>query len=148
MAASPPILALAPALTDRTLAIVLALGFVALFIALVVMVWTRWGQARPMAKCAGLSFAAHALLLIYAYSTQVLFDKPGSLFGQTVKVYVPDARDNEEAAPHPEIGEPQPWEQPGLDNAPDLNAPAPSPARPDFQPREMERTAPPLPGIR
>jgi hypothetical protein len=133
-----------PAMTDRTLAIVLALGFVAVFVALVVMVWTRWGQARPMSKCAGLSFAAHALLLIYAYSTQVLFDKPGSLFGQTVKVYVPDAHDDEEAAPHPEIGEPAAWDQLGIDNAPDLNARAPTPIRPDFRPREVERTAPPL----
>jgi hypothetical protein len=144
------ILAVRPAMTDRSLAIVLAIGFVGLFIALVVMVWTRWGQARPIAKCAGLSFAAHALLLIYAYSTQVLFDKPGSLFGQTVKVYVPDAHDNEEAAPHPEVGEPQPWEQPGLDSAPDLNAPPPSLARADMGPAAMERaplarTAPPLP---
>ena len=123
----PTLFAFLPAMTDRALAIVLALGLVAVFIALVVMVWTRWGQARPMAKCAGLSFAAHALLLIYAYSTQVLFEKPGSLFGQTVKVYVPDAHDNEEAAPHPEVGEPKPWDQPGLDQAADLNAPAPAP---------------------
>ncbi|MCI0358113.1 MAG: hypothetical protein L0211_06505, partial [Planctomycetaceae bacterium] len=142
---SPLLFALRPAMTDRTLAIVLAAGFVAVFIALVVMVWTRWGQARPMSKCAGLSFAAHALLLIYAYSTQVLFDQPGSLFGQAVKVYVPDAHDDEEAAPHPEIGEPQAWDQPGIDNAPELNALAPSPARPDFRPREIERMAPALP---
>lgn len=140
----PLLFALRPAMTDRALAIVLAAGFTAVFVALVVMVWTRWGQARPMSKCAGLSFAAHALLLIYAYSTQVLFDRPGSLFGQTVKVYVPDAHDDEEAAPHPEIGEPAPWEQPGIDYAPDLNAWAPSPIRPDFRPREIERTAPAL----
>ena len=134
------LLALAPAMTDRALAIVLALGLAAVFVALVVLVWTRWGQARPMAKCAGLSFAAHALLLIYAYSTQVLFEKPGSLFGQTVKVYVPDARDGEEAAPHPEIGEPKPWDQPGLDNAPDLNAAAPSLIRADVAAPPIERT--------
>ncbi len=145
MLPTPPLFALLPALTDRALAIVLALGLVAVFIALVVMVWTRWGQARPMAKCTGLSFAAHALLLIYAYSTQVLFDKPGSLFGQTVNVYVPDAHDNEEAAPQPEVGEPKPWDQPGLDNAPDLNAAAPSLARADIAPRPIERTIAALP---
>jgi hypothetical protein len=143
------LLALAPAMTDRALAIVLALGLVAVFVGLVVLVWTRWGQARPIAKCAGLSFAAHALLLIYAYSTQVLFDKPGSLFGQTVKVYVPDARDGEEAAPHPEVGEPKPWDQPGLDNAPDLNAAALSLVRADIAAPPIERALPtsPLPAL-
>jgi hypothetical protein len=139
-----PPFALWPAMTDRALAIVLALGLVAVFIGLVVLVWTRWGQARPISKCAGLSLAAHALLLIYAYSTQVLFEKPGSLFGQTVKVYVPDARDSEEAAPHPEIGEPTAWDQPGLENAPDLNALAPSLARADIAPPPIEREMPAL----
>jgi hypothetical protein len=117
-------------MSDRTLAIVLAIGFIALFLALVVLVWTRWGQARPIAKCAGLSLAAHLLLFIYAYSTRVLFDQPGSWLGQTVKVHIVDAQDDEEAAPAPELASEQPWDRPGEDDSRDINVfgPAPSPS--------------------
>jgi hypothetical protein len=104
-------------LTDRALAITLAVGFILLFVTLVVLVWTRWGQVRPIAKCVLLSLAAHVLLLIYAYSTRVLFDQPGSWLGQTTKVHLVDADDYEEAAPLPEEDEPTPWEQAGLDSA-------------------------------
>jgi hypothetical protein len=114
-------------MSDRALAIVLAIGFISLFIALVVMVWTRWGQARPIAKCAGLSFVAHLLLLIYAYSTRVLFDQPGSWLGQTVKVHIVDAKDYEEAAFAPELEEEQPWSRPGDDDSEELNLLAPAP---------------------
>ncbi len=115
-------------MSDRALAIVLAIGFISLFIALVVMVWTRWGQARPIAKCAGLSFAAHLLLLIYAYSTRVLFDQPGSWLGQTVKVHLVDAKDYEETAFAPELEEEQPWSRPGDDDSEELNLLAPAPS--------------------
>lgn len=115
-------------MSDRALAIVLAIGFISLFIALVVMVWTRWGQARPIAKCAGLSLAAHLLLLIYAYSTRVLFDQPGSWLGQTVKVHIVDAQDYEEAAFAPELAEEQPWSRPGDDDSEELNLLAPAPS--------------------
>src|SRR3990170_1277213 len=110
-------------MSDRALAIVLALGFVSLFITLVVMVWTRWGQARPLAKCVGLSLAAHLLLLVYACSTGVLFDQPGTWTGQTVKVHLVDAQDDEEAATAAETEKEQSWDQSGEDNAPLLVQP-------------------------
>jgi hypothetical protein len=118
-------------MSDRSLAIVLAIGFISLFAALVVMVWTRWGQARPIAKCAGLSFAAHLLLLVYAYSTRVLFDQPGSWLGQTVKVHIVDAEDYEEAAFAPELHEEQLWSRPGDDDSEEINVLAPVPSTSD-----------------
>jgi hypothetical protein len=129
-------------MSDRGLAIVLALGFIGLFIALVVLVWTRWGQARPIAKCAGLSFAAHLLLLIYAYGTRVLFDQPGSWLGQTVKVHLVDAQDNVEAAPALEGENEQAWDRPGEDHAP-LNAAMPAAHDPMPQALEIAKASPP-----
>ena len=124
-------------MSDRALAIVLALGFISLFIALVVLVWTRWGQARPIAKCAGLSFAAHLLLLIYAYGTRVLFDQPGTWLGQNVKVHLVDAQDNVEAAPALEGETQQAWDRPGEDNAP-LNVATPAPVAEEPMPQAVE----------
>jgi hypothetical protein len=102
-------------LTDRALAITLAVGFILLFVTLVVLVWTRWGQVRPIAKCVLLSLAAHVLLLIYAYSTRVLFDQPGTWLGQTTKVHLVDADDFEEAAHLLEEDESTPWDQAGIE---------------------------------
>ena len=149
------------AISDRTLAIVLASGLVTLFVALAVLIWTRWGQARPLSKCIGLSGVAHLLLLVYAYSTRVLFDQPGHWTGQdSVKIHLADPRDSEEAAPLPEGTNPKPWEQPGIDHTAELNIASPSrpeatpakPERADVKPREipLETPAPaplPMPAI-
>ena len=108
-------------MSDRALAIVLAVGMISLFLALVVMVWTQWGQARPLTKCAGLSFAAHVLLLIYACSTRVLFDQPGSWTGQTVKIHLVDAQDDEEAGLAGELEIEQAWDRQGEEGG-ELNA--------------------------
>ncbi|MEX2175796.1 MAG: hypothetical protein WD872_15640 [Pirellulaceae bacterium] len=141
----PTLLAEGSTIGDRSLAIVLAAGLASLFLALAVLVWTRWGQARPIAKCAGLSFAAHALLLIYAYSTRVLFDQPGSWLGQTVKVRLADPRDDQEAAPQLERETPQPWERPGEGDIADLNVA--SPTRTVIESAEPERAEVPLPDV-
>jgi hypothetical protein len=111
-------------MSDRALAIVLAVGCLTLFVSLVVLVWTRWGQARPLTKCAGLSLAAHALLLIYACSTRVLFDQPGTWLGQTVKIHLVDAQDYEEAATAGELETEQAWDRPGEEAAELSAAPA------------------------
>jgi hypothetical protein len=136
-------------MSDRGLAIVLALGFISLFIALVVLVWTRWGQARPIAKCAGLSLAAHLLLLIYAYSTRVLFDQPGTWLGQTVKVHLVDAQDNVEAAPLVEREAEEPLDRPGEDTGPlNVAGPPAEAQQPRPQATEIARAAPPADRVR
>ena len=131
-----------PLISDRTMAIVLAVGFVSLFITLAVLVWTRWGQARPVAKCVGLSLLAHLLLLIYAYSTHVLFDTPGRWYGQTVHVRIVDAADYEEASPLPPTTTPEEWNQPGEYEA-ELNAGPEAEASPTVE-AEAEKEHPPI----
>ena len=61
----------------------LAAGLLALFALLTVLVWTRFGQARPISKCVVLSLLAHLLLLIYMYSSHVLYGPPG--LGKTMR---------------------------------------------------------------
>ena len=92
------------ALTDmapaRALAMIMAIGLLIITIALGVLMWTRWGQARPLAKCAGLSLFAHLLLLCYCYGTRVLFEAPGRATADgTIRVRIEDVTDEEEAGP-------------------------------------------------
>src|SRR3954464_13704350 len=121
MPAGPNSLVLAALLASRPLAMILALGFVTLFVLVAVLVWTRFGQARPLSKCVVLSLLAHLLLLIYMYSTHILYGPPGRWTGQTVTIRIRDAADAVEAAPGAS-SEPTPWEQPGESNAPLLLA--------------------------
>jgi outer membrane biosynthesis protein TonB len=65
----------------RVLAIVLLVGLTILTVALGFLTWTRWGQGRPVAKCALLSLFAHILLLCYCWGTRIFFDTPGRLLG-------------------------------------------------------------------
>src|SRR5439155_8699427 len=121
---------LAATFASRPLAIILALGFLTLFVLVAVLVWTRFGQARPLSKCVILSLLAHLLLLIYAYSTHVLYGPPGRWTGQTVTVRLRDAADDVEAAPVASAT-PKPWQQAGESNAPLLLQPPPDQKRDD-----------------
>ncbi len=115
-------LSLLAALTaNRPMSWLLAAGLIGLFVLLSILVWTRFGQARPIAKCVVLSLLAHLLLLIYMYSTHVLYGPPGRWTGQTVIMRIRDAADDVEAAPVASPN-PQPWQQPGDSNAPLLLA--------------------------
>jgi hypothetical protein len=117
MPAGPNSLVLAALVASRPLAIILALGFVTLFVLVAVLVWTRFGQARPLSKCVILSLLAHVLLLIYAYSTHILYGPPGRWTGQIVHVRLRDAADDVEAAPAV-AASPKPWNQAGKSNVP------------------------------
>ncbi|MFP6751388.1 MAG: hypothetical protein VB855_06915 [Pirellulaceae bacterium] len=55
-----------------TVGAIVWVGMVILTIALVVLSWTRLGQAKPLTKCLVLSVFAHLLLMIYAYGTRML----------------------------------------------------------------------------
>src|SRR5438876_7211374 len=113
---------LAAVFASRPLAIILGLGFLTLFVLVAVLVWTRFGQARPLSKCVILSLLAHLLLLIYAYSTHILYGPPGRWTGQIVHVRLRDAADDVEAAPAV-AASPKPWEQAGKSGVPLLLSP-------------------------
>lgn len=125
MAATWPILA-SSITAERSLSVVLATGLVGIFLLLTVLVWTRFGQAKPVAKCVVLSLLAHVLLLVYAYSTHVLYGPPGRWTGQVVKVRLRDASDAYESGLL--AGETEKsWQQPGLEDVPLLLAAPPKP---------------------
>ena len=52
--------------------ILLGSGVAVLWLSLLVLMLSRWGQARPLSKCAALSVLVHVLLLGYAYMTNLL----------------------------------------------------------------------------
>src|SRR5438552_17596689 len=108
---------LAALTASRPLNALLAAGLLAVFVLLGVLVWSRLGQARPISKCVVLSLLAHLLLLIYAYSTHILYGPPGSWMGQTVTVRIHDAPDREEAAPQASTS-PEQWQQSGESDVP------------------------------
>src|SRR3954449_2884523 len=108
---------LAAIAANRPLSMLLPAGLIALFALLTVLVWTRFGQARPISKCVVLSLLAHLLLLIYMYSTHILYGPPGRWTGQTVTMRIRDAADDVEAATVASAS-PQPWQQPGESTAP------------------------------
>lgn len=110
MAASNSLLLLAAGSSDRALATILFIGLAILTTGLVTLMWTRWGHARPLAKCAGLSLFAHLLLLMYAYGTRVLFDSPGRITSSgTMQVRLADENSDQDASPASEDSQ-QPWE--------------------------------------
>src|SRR5262245_3697125 len=138
----------------RTLtSVLIAAGLVVFFVLFAVLVWTRFGQARPISKCIALSLLAHVLLLIYAYGTHILYGPPGSWTGRAVTVRIRDAADDIEAAPTVSAT-PKQWQQPGESNAPLLLAspedhkddkmPDPSPPAPEPASPPAIASAPPV----
>src|SRR5438046_3870313 len=118
---------LAAVFASRPLAIILALGFLTLFVLVAVLVWTRFGQARPLSKCVILSLLAHLLLLVYAYSTHILYGPPGKWTGQSVTIRLRDAADDRETG-LAESKSQSPWHQAGEQDAPALTKTVAAPA--------------------
>ena len=58
--------------SSSNLQILLLAGSGILAISLLVLALTRWGHSRPVWKCVILSFAAHILLMGYAYGTRMM----------------------------------------------------------------------------
>lgn len=56
---------------------ILWLGLAMLSIALLVLMQTRWGQSRPLRKCAVLSLLAHVLLACFATTVQIVSNVAG-----------------------------------------------------------------------
>jgi hypothetical protein len=150
----------------RALAMILAVGLGIITIGLGILVWTRWGQARPLTKCAGLSLVAHLLLLCYCYGTRVFFEAPGRATADgTINVRIEDVTDEEEAGPAstantkelPKVSSSEevfvpPKETPQREPAPALVAPEVKPPEAPPKPKEaakpkeeLAQAKPPMP---
>lgn len=62
--------------SSTNLQLLLLVGSGILAISLLVLALTRWGHSRPVWKCVILSFAAHILLMGYAYGTRMMVEPP------------------------------------------------------------------------
>jgi hypothetical protein len=60
----------------RTLGYLLWAGLGAMTLTLLILMRTRWGQAKPISKCIALSVFAHVLLGGYAYGTRLILQVP------------------------------------------------------------------------
>ena len=58
--------------SSTNLQLMLLVGSGIIAISLLVLALTRWGHSRPVWKCVILSFAAHILLMGYAYGTRMM----------------------------------------------------------------------------
>lgn len=62
--------------SSTNLQLLLLVGSGVIAISLLVLALTRWGHSRPVWKCVILSFAAHILLMGYAYGTRMMVQTP------------------------------------------------------------------------
>lgn len=138
---------------DYTLQWVLFAGLSIWTVLLMVMMWTRWGQARPLVKCVALSVFAHLLLVLFMWGTRVLsMLPPGESLAGTVQVKLIEDAGDEDLFPTPAAAEPAPSEaqdKPLESTAPPLlPAPLPEPTPPaetiaQTDPPPMPDQAPP-----
>ena len=133
---------------SRALAIILTTGLGVLTIGLGVLMWTRWGQARPLAKCAALSLFAHLLLLSFCYGTKIFHDTPGSWTGTgSVTVHIVDAPDDEVGSPLVDQDAPPPDKIPAENKSPPLEAEPTIAKAPPAPPTVVMKTAPAAPPL-
>jgi hypothetical protein len=65
-----------PDVWSRPRVLLLLIGLGVLFLLLLVLRTTRWGQAKTLSKCVVLSVFAHVLLLVYACGVELFFGAP------------------------------------------------------------------------
>ncbi|MGY8770698.1 MAG: prenyltransferase/squalene oxidase repeat-containing protein [Pirellulales bacterium] len=53
-------------------------GLAVITLSILILMQTRWGQAKPMSKCVVLSIFAHLLLIGYAHTTQMFDQQPAN----------------------------------------------------------------------
>lgn len=100
--------------------VLLVAGLVTLSGGLLVLLFTRWGQARPLAKCAALSVFAHLLLLASACGIRMFNDPPGPFREQVIRLSMLDGDESlpqaepQEPAAVPEELQAEPAEAPAL----------------------------------
>jgi hypothetical protein len=124
-------------------AIALLIGLGLLALSLLVLVFTRWGQAKPLSKCLALSVFAHILLMAYAYGINLFTDDVPVAREEVVRLTVVDT----EEQPKTQSAQPEPWNN--FATEPPV-APEPgAPSRLDVEPaptvdRETDRASIPL----
>ncbi|HTN75704.1 MAG TPA: hypothetical protein VL096_10680 [Pirellulaceae bacterium] len=142
----PPTILAATSFGATLLAIVLWGGLAGLTIALLVLMRTRFGQARPLSKCIALSLYAHVLLMTYAYGTKLVIPAPpgGGDAEDVVQLQLLAGEDAYSQASDPtqldDALSPAPWDQLPVETPPESSLAAP--ARQDTQVRDD--AAPPL----
>ena len=94
--------------STELLVMVLWVGLATLTVTLLVLMRTRWGQARPLRKCLGLSLLAHVLLAGYATTVQIVASNPFETQEPVVRVSV----DEGDSEPENDLQNPMPREKP------------------------------------
>ncbi len=113
------------------------LGLAAFTIALVVLIWTRWGQYRPLRKCLVLSVLAHLLLAGYATTVRIVTMTPPAN-GPIIAIRLGDlggpGANGDDPAGGLETPQPAAKASPPLLEIPNRPTPAPSPPSPSPPP--------------
>lgn len=112
--------------------IILWLGLVALSVALLVLMRTRWGQSQPLRKCAVLSLLAHVLLACFATTVKIVNDTAGEPDAPSIWVTMASAEPSlPDSESNSQTQETKPWdrlaaptEEPSVDTPPKLSATA------------------------
>ncbi|QDU93366.1 hypothetical protein [Lignipirellula cremea] len=118
------------ALSSQVLGVSLWTGLAIFTISLLLLMRTRWGQARPLSKCVALSLFAHVLLMGYAYGTILIFEKPVAETGPEFRLSQVDEAEQDQAEESEEQTEAgvQPWEQVASEDSVAPTAPSLEPA--------------------
>lgn len=74
---------------------------------LLVLLFTRWGQARPLAKCVALSVFAHLLLLASACGIRLFHELPTSSNEQVIQLSLVDLGEDSDQAPPQDTADPR-----------------------------------------
>jgi hypothetical protein len=117
--------------TARALGIALWIGLAVLTVSLVILMRTRFGQAKPISKCVALSVLAHVLLLGYAWGTRLIFEAPPTPPNDFIAVSIEDVQQSRESQQPTSktADELKPWER--LSSEAEMQPDIPSPRRPE-----------------
>jgi hypothetical protein len=120
----------------RSQTVVLLVGLGTLVIALLVLMRTRWGQAKPISKCIALSVFAHLLLIFYAYFIRTVVKVPIPGPDEVVSVTLvppveeePTEETPEQSLPEDPVRQPEPWNDFATEPPADPLTPATAPER-------------------
>jgi len=120
------------------------IGFALLSCTLLVLMRTRWGEARPLRKCVVLSLIAHLLFVAYMTTVHIVAGPPQDGYGPAIRVSSLDASADEGIEPDRAGAADSPWERLAGDTIPDTQSPEPEQPRVD-ETADIETPPVPLP---
>lgn len=96
---------------SQLVGMLLGVGLGVLTVSLLVLMRTRWGQAKPLSKCVALSVFAHILLFGYAYATRLILDAPATHHDNVIQFRL-ESPEMTEREPTEDLTqpEPEPWD--------------------------------------